>query len=42
MDVVTHIQRIDPDHPSPVQPDKILKAEVIRKRPHVYSPKKLP
>ena len=42
MDVVTHIQRIDPDHPSPVQPDKILKAEVIRKRPHIYSPKKLP
>ena len=42
MDLVTHIQRIDPDHPSPVQPDRIIKAEVIRKRPHIYSPKKLP
>lgn len=41
MDVITHLQRIDPDHPSPVQPDKILKAEVIRKRAHVYSPKTL-
>ncbi|HEX4000404.1 MAG TPA: peptidylprolyl isomerase [Pirellulales bacterium] len=42
MDVLTQIQRIDPDHPSPIQPDKILKAEVIRKRPHIYSPEKLP
>ena len=42
MDVVSGIQRIDPDHPSPVQPDKIVKAEVIRKRPHIYSPKTLP
>ena len=42
MDVVTHIQRIDPEHPSPVHPDKILKAEVIRQRSHVYTPETLP
>jgi cyclophilin family peptidyl-prolyl cis-trans isomerase len=42
LDVLSKIVRIDPDHPSPVQPDKILKAEVIRKRPHIYSPKTLP
>ncbi len=42
MDVVSHIQRIDPEHPGPVQPDKILKAEVIRQRSHVYTPQTLP
>lgn len=42
MDVVEHIQRIDPEHPGPMQPDKILKAEVIRQRSHAYTPVKLP
>jgi cyclophilin family peptidyl-prolyl cis-trans isomerase len=41
MDVLAKIQRIDPEHPHPVQPDQILKAEVVRKRNHVYSPKTL-
>jgi cyclophilin family peptidyl-prolyl cis-trans isomerase len=42
MDVLSKIQRVDPEHPGPVQPDKILKAEVIRRRPHAYTPKTLP
>ena len=43
MDLLAKIQRIDPDNPAPgVAPDKIIKAEVIRKRDHAYEPKKLP
>jgi cyclophilin family peptidyl-prolyl cis-trans isomerase len=42
LDVLAKIRRIDPDHPSPtIQADKILKAELIRKRQHDYSPKTL-
>jgi cyclophilin family peptidyl-prolyl cis-trans isomerase len=43
MDVLSKLQRINPDHehdrPSGVQPDKIIKAEVVRKRIHAYEPK---
>ncbi len=42
MDVVDSIQRIDPDKPTGVKPDQILKAVVLRKRPHTYDPQKLP
>ncbi|HTQ37831.1 MAG TPA: peptidylprolyl isomerase [Pirellulales bacterium] len=42
-DVLTRLQRINPDwerdHPSSVPVDKILKAEVLRKRNHPYEPK---
>jgi cyclophilin family peptidyl-prolyl cis-trans isomerase len=42
-DVLDSLQRINPDwekeHPSSVQPDRILKAEVVRKRDHPYEPK---
>jgi cyclophilin family peptidyl-prolyl cis-trans isomerase len=43
LDVLSKLQRIDPDsehdRPSGVQPDKIVKAEVLRKRKHAYEPK---
>jgi cyclophilin family peptidyl-prolyl cis-trans isomerase len=43
MDVLSKLQRIDPDkeleHPSGQPPDKIVKAEVLRKRDHPYEPK---
>ena len=36
-DVLAKLQRIDPEKPAPnIQPDKIVKAEVIRKRDHDY------
>jgi cyclophilin family peptidyl-prolyl cis-trans isomerase len=41
MDVLSKIQRIDPNRPGFAQPDKIASATVIRKRPHKYEPKKL-
>ena len=42
MDVATRLQRIDPDMPDPnAELDKIIKAEVIRKRDHAYVPKKV-
>ena len=45
MDVLSNLQRINPDiehdKPSNVQPDKIIKAEVVRKRIHAYEPKTL-
>ncbi|MGY8768559.1 MAG: peptidylprolyl isomerase [Pirellulales bacterium] len=41
LDVLAELQRIDPSSPAPgVAPDKIVKAEVIRKRNHAYEPKK--
>lgn len=40
-DVLAKLQRIDPQAPSSVQPDKIVKAEVLRKREHKYEPKKV-
>lgn len=43
MDVVDHLQRVNPEEPNPsIRPDKILKAKVLRKREHTYEPQKLP
>jgi cyclophilin family peptidyl-prolyl cis-trans isomerase len=43
LDVLSRLQRINPDkereQPSGVAPDKIVKAEVLRKRSHPYEPK---
>lgn len=39
-DVLAKLQRRDPQR-SRVEPDKIVKAEVVRKRDHAYEPKKL-
>jgi cyclophilin family peptidyl-prolyl cis-trans isomerase len=41
-DVLPKIQRIDPEKPTGVKPDKIVKATVVRKRPHAYKPETLP
>jgi cyclophilin family peptidyl-prolyl cis-trans isomerase len=41
MDVLAKLQRRDPNAASPPQPDKIIKAEVLRKRDHAYEPKKV-
>ncbi len=41
LDVLSKIQRIDPDKPAGIVPDKLLKAEVLRKRDHPYEPKTL-
>lgn len=38
MDVLAKLQRIDPEHPKGEQADKILKATVVRKRNHDYTP----
>jgi cyclophilin family peptidyl-prolyl cis-trans isomerase len=40
-DVLAKIQRRDPSRPNPPPPDKIVKAEVIRKRNHEYKPNKV-
>jgi cyclophilin family peptidyl-prolyl cis-trans isomerase len=40
-DVLAKIQRRDPQSPNPPTPDKIVKAEVIRKRDHAYEPVKV-
>lgn len=41
-EVLAKIQRIDPAMPNPaIKPDKIVKAEVVRKRDHPYAPKKV-
>jgi cyclophilin family peptidyl-prolyl cis-trans isomerase len=40
-DVLAKLQRIDPQDPSKVEADKIVKAEVIRKRDHKYEPRKV-
>ena len=37
-DVLPKIQRIDPEKPTGAEPDKIVKATVIRKRDHEYKP----
>ena len=43
MDVLAKIQRIDPEaEGSKPEPDKIIKAEVVRKRDHEYKPNKTP
>jgi cyclophilin family peptidyl-prolyl cis-trans isomerase len=41
MDVLAKLQRIDPQSPSGAIPDKIVKAEVLRKRDHKYEPTKV-
>jgi cyclophilin family peptidyl-prolyl cis-trans isomerase len=40
-DVLSRIQRIDPQNPSPVEPTKINSMEVLRKRDHRYLPRKV-
>lgn len=39
-EVLAEITRRDPTKPAPPDPDKIVKAEVLRKRDHEYLPKK--
>ncbi len=41
IDVLPEIVRVDPENPTDVEPTKILKAEVIRKRDHEYRPHKV-
>jgi cyclophilin family peptidyl-prolyl cis-trans isomerase len=43
MDVLAKLQRIDPSdkEAGPREPDRIIKAEVIRKRDHDYQPRKV-
>jgi cyclophilin family peptidyl-prolyl cis-trans isomerase len=41
MEVLSELQRIDPENPGNAEPDKIVKAEVLRKRDHVYAPRKV-
>jgi cyclophilin family peptidyl-prolyl cis-trans isomerase len=43
MDVLAKLQRIDPseDKDKGLEPDRIIKAEVIRKRDHEYQPRKV-
>lgn len=40
-DVLENIQRRDPSRPGQPEPDRILKAEVLRKRDHEYVPHKV-
>jgi cyclophilin family peptidyl-prolyl cis-trans isomerase len=39
-DVLAKLERIDPNRPARVMPDKIVEAKVLRKRPHEYEVKK--
>jgi cyclophilin family peptidyl-prolyl cis-trans isomerase len=41
MEVLAKLQRIDPQNPKGESPDKIVKAEVLRKRDHKYEPTKV-
>jgi cyclophilin family peptidyl-prolyl cis-trans isomerase len=41
VDVLAKLQRRDPQAPNPPAPDKIVKAEVLRKRDHAYEPTKV-
>ena len=41
IDVVTKLKRRDPEKEDPPEPDKIIKAEVIRDRGHEYLPNKV-
>jgi cyclophilin family peptidyl-prolyl cis-trans isomerase len=43
LDVLAKLQRVDPSDPAQksIKPDKIVKAEVIRKRDHEYKPTKV-
>lgn len=39
LEVLAELQRRDPNAPNPPQPDRIIEAKVLRKRPHEYAPK---
>jgi len=41
MEVLSKLQRLDPTAKSPAEPDRIIKAEVLRKRDHSYVPHKV-
>ena len=41
MDVLAKLQRIDPSRGGGAEPDKIVKATVVRKRDHKYEPTKV-
>jgi cyclophilin family peptidyl-prolyl cis-trans isomerase len=41
LDVLAKLQRRDPSRANPPQPDKIVKATVVRKRDHKYEPTKV-
>ncbi len=41
LDVLSKLQRIDPEAKDKVQPDRIEKIEVLRKREHEYAPNKV-
>lgn len=41
MDVLPKLQRTNPDDAASPEPDKIIKAEVVRKRDHAYAPRKV-
>lgn len=41
LEVLAELQRIDPQRPTGVQPDKIISATVVRKRAHEYKPTKV-
>lgn len=38
LDVLSKLQRIDPEHPKGEEPDRIIQATVLRKRAHEYKP----
>src|SRR5262245_28109418 len=40
-DVLAKLQRRDPQSPNPPTPDRIVKAEILRKRDHAYEPTKV-
>jgi cyclophilin family peptidyl-prolyl cis-trans isomerase len=40
-EVLSKIQRRDPEQPAPPTPDRILEAKVLRKRDHKYVPTKV-
>ncbi len=42
MDVLSKIQRRDPDDKNAPLPDRIIEAKVVRQRPHEYKPEKMP
>ena len=42
MDVLAKLQRRDPGDTEAPRPDKIIEAQVLRKRPHEYVPQKMP
>ena len=41
MDVLAKLNRRNPEDPAGAVPDKIVKATVVRKRPHAYAPRKV-